>query len=94
MPRRKTSLKKKRADKKKHLGNLKIKKQLKKTLKQFQDLISGKKLDEAKALLAKLCAIWHSYFSMRVISHRASTFTASVQKGPATRIHQGVRSWT
>ncbi len=53
MPRRRTSVKKTRADKKKHLRNLKIKQQLKKTIKKFQQLTSAKKLDEAKELLQK-----------------------------------------
>ncbi|MCX5711387.1 MAG: 30S ribosomal protein S20 [Candidatus Omnitrophica bacterium] len=53
MPRRRTSLKRNRADKKKHLRNLKVKVQLKKTLKQIQALLSAKNLNEAKALLAK-----------------------------------------
>jgi small subunit ribosomal protein S20 len=54
MPRRKTSLKKKRADKKKHLRNLKIKQQLKKAIKKFQSLISAKNAAEAKSMLAKV----------------------------------------
>ncbi len=54
MPRRKTSLKQQRKDKKKRLRNLKVKKELKKTLKKFQALISEKKLDEAKAFLNKV----------------------------------------
>ena len=54
MPRRKTSLKKKRADKKKHLRNLKIKQQLKKTIKKFQALLSVKNVSEAKVLLGKV----------------------------------------
>ena len=54
MPRRKSSVKKKRADKTKHLHNLKIKQDLNKTLKKFQSLILGKKLDEAKAFLSKV----------------------------------------
>jgi len=54
MPRRKTSLKRKRADKKRHLRNLKIKQELKKTIKKFQALISAKNIDEAKALLGKV----------------------------------------
>ncbi|MFH0762919.1 MAG: 30S ribosomal protein S20 [Candidatus Omnitrophota bacterium] len=51
MPRRKTSLKKNRSDKKKHLRNVKIKQQLKKTIKKFQALLSAKKLDEAKTII-------------------------------------------
>lgn len=54
MPRRKTSIKRKRADKKRHLHNLKIKQELKKVLKKFQSLISAKNIDEAKALLGKV----------------------------------------
>jgi len=54
MPRRKTSLKKQRADKKKHLRNLRVKKALKKTIKQFQTLLSEKNASEAKPLLAKI----------------------------------------
>ncbi|MBM3249615.1 MAG: 30S ribosomal protein S20 [Candidatus Omnitrophica bacterium] len=54
MPRRKTSLKKNRADRKKHLRNLKIKQQLKKTIKKFLSLVSAKNAAEAKAMLAKV----------------------------------------
>jgi len=53
MPRRRTSVKKTRADNKKHLRNFKVKQQLKKTIKKFQQLTSAKKLDEAKILLQK-----------------------------------------
>ena len=54
MPRRRTSLKRKRADKKRHLRNLRIKKVLKKTIKKFQTLLSEKNVSEAKSLLAKI----------------------------------------
>lgn len=54
MPRRKTSLKRKRADKKRHERNLKIKQQLKKTIKKFQSLLSAKNIEEAKALMGKV----------------------------------------
>jgi len=54
MPRRRTSRQTNRADTKKHLRNLKIKQQLKKTIKKFQALLSVKKADEAKALLKKV----------------------------------------
>jgi len=54
MPRRKTSLKKRRADKKKHLRNLKIRQQLKKTIKKFQALLSAKNTNEAKTFLGKV----------------------------------------
>ena len=54
MPRRRTSLKRKRQDKKRRLRNLKIKQQLKKTIKKFQALLSAKNINEAKALLGKV----------------------------------------
>jgi small subunit ribosomal protein S20 len=53
MPRRKTSVKQTRKDKKKHLRNLRAKLQLKKTIKKFQSLVAAKNLSEAKALLNK-----------------------------------------
>ncbi|MGA2774903.1 MAG: 30S ribosomal protein S20 [Candidatus Omnitrophota bacterium] len=54
MPRRRTSLKSNRQNLKKHLRNLKVKQQLKKTLKSLQDLLSAKNLAEAKKLLTKV----------------------------------------
>ncbi|MDD2751902.1 MAG: 30S ribosomal protein S20 [Candidatus Omnitrophica bacterium] len=54
MPRRKTSIKKKRQDVKKHLRNLKVKQQIKKTLKKFQALILEKKLEDAKEFLKQV----------------------------------------
>ncbi len=54
MPRRRTSLKRKRADKKRRLHNLKIKQELKKALKKFQALLSTKNINEAKAYLGKI----------------------------------------
>jgi len=56
MPRRKTSLKRKRADKVRHARNLKIKLDLKKAIKKFQSLLSAKNLAEAKTLLQKVYA--------------------------------------
>jgi len=53
MPRRRTSIKKQRVDRKKHLRNLKIKKELKKTLKEFQSLVAAKNIEEAKKFLKK-----------------------------------------
>jgi small subunit ribosomal protein S20 len=52
MPRRKSSVKKTRADRKKHLRNVRIKRQLKETIKNFQELLSAKKAAQAKAMLA------------------------------------------
>ncbi|MFY9402452.1 MAG: 30S ribosomal protein S20 [Candidatus Omnitrophota bacterium] len=54
MPRRKTSIKKTRSDRKKRLQNVKIKQGLKKTIKKFQGLISAKNPEEAKKVLANV----------------------------------------
>jgi len=54
MPRRRTSLKVTRSSRKKHLNNLKIKQQLKKSLKKFQALLSAKNATEAKALIKNI----------------------------------------
>jgi len=54
MPRRKTSVKKTRSDKKKHLQNVKIKQELKKLVKQFQGLISSKNITEAKKVIIQV----------------------------------------
>lgn len=54
MPRRRTSLKSNRANKRKHTRNLKVKGQLKKTVKKFQELIAKKDAAEAKTFLSKV----------------------------------------
>ena len=54
MPRRRTSLKRNRQNQKKHLRNLKVKVQLKKTLKSLQELLNAKNLEEAKKLISKI----------------------------------------
>ncbi len=54
MPRRKSSLKSKRAGDKKHLRNLRIKRELKKALKKFRELVLAKNIGEAKAFLTKV----------------------------------------
>jgi len=54
MPRRRTSLKRNRQNKKKHLRNLKVKQQLKKTLKSLQELLNTKNIAEAKTVLTKI----------------------------------------
>ena len=54
MPRRRTSLKRNRQNQKKHLRNLKVKIQLKKTLKSLQELLNTKNLEEAKKVISKV----------------------------------------
>jgi small subunit ribosomal protein S20 len=51
MPRRSTSIKTQRSIKRKQLRNLKVRLELKKTLKKFQGLLAAKKIEEAKAAL-------------------------------------------
>jgi len=52
--RRRSSLKRIRADKKRRLRNLKVKRQLKKTIKKFQVFLNEKKLEEAKQFLREV----------------------------------------
>ncbi len=67
MPRRRTSLKRNRADRKRHLHNLKIKQELKKTLKKFQALLTAKNAGEAKTLLKKVFSQLDKAAKKRVI---------------------------
>ena len=73
MPRRRTSLKRNRADKKRHLRNLKIKQELKKTLKKLQALLSAKNLNEAKALLGKVFSQLDKAAKKKVIHPRTAS---------------------
>lgn len=73
MPRRRTSLKRKRQDKKRRLRNLKVKQQLKKTLKKFQALLSAKNIAEAKALLGKVFSQLDKAAKKRIIHPRTSS---------------------
>lgn len=54
MPKRKAAVKRLRVDKKRHLKNLEIRKELKKTIKKFLMLVSSKNITEAKALFGKV----------------------------------------
>jgi small subunit ribosomal protein S20 len=72
MPRRRTSLKKKRQDKKRRLRNLKVKQRLKKTIKKFQGLVSAKNINEAKALLGKVFSLLDKAAKKRIIHPRTA----------------------
>jgi small subunit ribosomal protein S20 len=72
MPRRKSSIKRTRADKKRHLRNLKIKRQLKATLKKFQALVVTKKITEAKDLLKKAFSQLDKAAKKRIIHPRTA----------------------
>ncbi|MBU1090831.1 MAG: 30S ribosomal protein S20 [Candidatus Omnitrophica bacterium] len=67
MPRRKSSIKRKRADKKKHLRNLRVKKELKKTLKKFQALVSANSIKEAQTLLKEIFSRFDKAAKKRII---------------------------
>jgi small subunit ribosomal protein S20 len=54
MPRRRTSLKSNRVNKRKHARNLTVKAQLKKTIKKFQELLTKKNTSEAKTFISKV----------------------------------------
>ncbi|MFH1191204.1 MAG: 30S ribosomal protein S20 [Candidatus Omnitrophota bacterium] len=54
MPRRRTSLKSNRVNKRKHTRNLKVKGQLKKTIKKFQELLTKEDTAEAKTFISKV----------------------------------------
>jgi small subunit ribosomal protein S20 len=54
MPRRRTSLKSNRVNKRKHTRNVKVKLQLKKTIKKFQELLAKKETAEAKTFISKV----------------------------------------
>jgi len=54
MPRRRTSLKSNRVNKRKHTRNIKVKVQLKKAIKKFQELLAKKESAEAKTFISKV----------------------------------------
>ncbi|MCX5699248.1 MAG: 30S ribosomal protein S20 [Candidatus Omnitrophica bacterium] len=54
MPRRRTSLKSNRANKRKHTRNLKVKGQLKRTIKKFHELLTKENAAEAKTFISKV----------------------------------------
>lgn len=57
MPRRKTSLKRTRANKKRRTRNIRVNTQIKKSIKKFQTLVQENKIDEAKKFLPKLSSV-------------------------------------
>ena len=71
MPRRRTSLKATRVNKRKHTRNLKVKTQLKKAIKKFQELISEKNTAEAKAFITKVFSQLDKAAKKNII-HRAT----------------------
>lgn len=97
MPRRKTSLKKQRRDKKRRLRNLKVKRQLKQALKKFQELILAKDIDAAKTQLRKAYSLLDKAAKKRIIhpatanrkKSRLSLRLSCAQPLPASHLPQG-----
>lgn len=67
MPRRRSALKRQRVDKKRHLKNIRVKRQIKKTIKKFQVLLSTKNIEEAKTLLKKVYSLLDKAAKKRII---------------------------
>jgi small subunit ribosomal protein S20 len=67
MPKRRTSVKRIRVDKKRHEHNLKIKKEIKKEIKKFQAQVSAKNLNEAKVTLGKVFSLLDKAAKKRII---------------------------
>jgi len=67
LPQRKSGLKRLRVDKKKRLRNLKLKTDLKKTIKKFHSLIAGKKAKEANDFFPKLVSKLDKATAKRII---------------------------
>jgi small subunit ribosomal protein S20 len=72
MPRRKTSIKTTRKDKKKRLRNFKIKLELKKTLKKLNELFLAKNTAEAKALIQKVFSQLDKAAKKRIIHSKTA----------------------
>jgi len=72
MPKRKAAVKRLRVDKKRHLRNLEIKKELKKTLKKFQALILAKDLTEAKKTLSKVSSLLDKAAKKKIVHPRTA----------------------
>lgn len=67
MANRRAAIKRLRVDKKRRLRNLKIKNELKKTIKKFQALVSAKNINEAKAILGKVYSLLDKAAKKRII---------------------------
>jgi small subunit ribosomal protein S20 len=87
MPRCRTSIKKQRVDKKRHLRNLKVKQQLKKTIKEFQELLTQKKINEAKAFLCKVYSLLDKAAKKQIIHPN----TANRKKSRLTQRIQAIK---
>lgn len=80
MPQRKAAVKRLRVDKKRRLRNLKIQRDLKKTLKKLQSLLAAKNTEEAKKALQETISKLDKAASKGIISKN----TASRKKSRLT----------
>jgi len=85
MANRRAAVKSLRVDKKRHARNMRIKNELKKTIKNFQALVAEKKSDEAKKLLLKVSSLLDKAANKNIIhantaSRRKSRLTRKVLK--------------
>lgn len=67
MAKRRAAVKRLRADKTRHLKNIIIKRDLKKVLKKFQELITAKNMAEAKTFLAKVSSVLDKAAKKKII---------------------------
>jgi len=72
MPKRRSAVKRQRADKKRRLKNLKIKQHLKRTIKKFLALVSAKNINEAKVLAKTIYSLLDKAAKKRVIHPNAA----------------------
>ena len=80
MPQRKCAVKRLRADKKRRLRNIRLKSNLKKTLKDVQSLLAAKNVEEAKKALKEASSKLDIAVSKGILSKN----TASRQKSRLT----------
>lgn len=86
MPRRKSGIVTARADKKKHLRNIKVKTGLKKAVKKFQTMIESKNIQEASALLAKLYSLFDKAAKKGIVHPNTANRKKSRFKNSISRI--------
>jgi len=85
MPQRKNAVKRLRVDKKRRIRNIKVKDDLKKTLKQFQSLVAAKNIEEAKKCLVEISSKFDRAASKGIVSkglanRRKSRLTIKLNK--------------
>jgi len=77
MPKRKAAVKRLRVDTKLHARNVKIKTELKKAVKKFQQLVAAKNAGEAKTVLSKVYALLDKAAKKNIIHKNKANRTKS-----------------